>query len=73
MIWIDISHTEFSADGYNNTELLYLITDIVGYYAIPTEIEIRELKFKTMWKNDVRLLLTFDLFEETLENNKYYL
>lgn len=72
VLWIDVCHTEFSAPGYNNSELLTLITSIVGDYAITNNTILYKKTFKEYWKENKRIILTFDVKEDAYKNNKFF-
>lgn len=72
VIIVELGHTDYSAVGWNNTELMYLISDIVGDYMLENnDTDIYDLTFKEIWEKNKRLLFLFDIFDDTLNNNKF--
>lgn len=73
IVFIEVGHTYPSAAGYNNTELLYLISNLIGNYSIKSvDRELYDITIEEMWEMDKRIILTFDEFSDTLYNDYFY-
>lgn len=72
VIIIDIGHTDYSANGYNDTDLMYLISDILGDYMISSDKDIFDMTFDEMWESNKRLIFTFDSVIPTYTHEKFF-
>lgn len=72
-MFVEVGHTYPSVKGYNNTELMYLISDIVGDYMIKnTGKELIDITIKEMWEMKKRLIFSFDEFGDIIYNDNFF-
>lgn len=73
IVFVEVGHTYPSISGYNNTELMYLISDIVGDYMIKSSgKELIDITIKEMWEMKKRLIFSFDEFGDIIYNDNFF-